>query len=649
MPTIVRAPRVFEKSPLWPLPPDYESLASEEVRRLARLNAACLTGPKYGVYGWHYFVKHYLLADPESRFDPEFYVPPFRDWGAVHLQLVRSWETDLLSAWACPRGSGKSTTLQSYILWKLLTNRQYEINLVKMKDDLVIGDFARLRHQLERNPRILADFGQQRSERGDGVWTHHELHTTQQCRLRGLGVLGGKRGFRAAFNACDDIEQDPKEATPTDERREEIKTMVLQVLLPMLNDEDCHMTIVGTNLHQRSFLFHVVDRDANEADRDPRFRDELWFKALVDAEGEGDRNAWASKFTPTYLALQRERLGEELYNREFMNRPGSSDKKPLVLRPSMHGYWVEGDLNQENPWLSNAQVVWNDIGGSLTNPVSTRRSMSYVDWITSLYRCIIVDYAYSTSADSDNSIIHVLGVDAANNWFSLDMTRGIDELKRKLDFPSFCKMIWKWAERWRVTHVGAEAFPIQEQWVDMISAEGDQMRELYGYAPPLVPIKPNMQMEKGSRILRLQGRFERGKIKFPEDRRNSPPYSYLYHQIAYFTEDLGNLKKDDEIDTLSLMHDMVKGGRPAGTQNNAGPVQTNVEALLAGEKNIEGTDIPLILAINVRSLDDGTLAKLQSIAREQRYAEATESAWNRPDDDGGPDWFAPLGGPPHVQ
>lgn len=617
---VITDPVVFprEGNPHWPLPANYESLEPED-KRIARINAASLSGGELGVHGWMYFCETYLKKRLGRTYDPMFYKPPLYPMGPLHVKLIQSWESDARSAWACPRGSGKSTTMRSYLIWKLVTKQQYEINLFKLKDEFVSEDIQRIREQLDSNEYIKEDFGVQRGDRGEGIWSLHTLQTVNRNWIRGFGIEAGKRGPRASFTILDDVEKDPRKSTMTDEDREELKKMVLQVVVPML-DDGCNMSIIGTNIHPRSFLYHVVNKNVEEGESDTRFRDELWFKALVDVETTDGKNAWPAKFTKRFLANKRETMGEALYAREYLNRPGSDADKPFIIRPGMHHYSFEGDFQSAAPFDSIGTITYHDVDGPKLTPVLVPRTASWQDWLSTLYRFITVDYAYTTSAMADWSVAHVLGMDARGTWFSLEV------YKDKLPFPILVDRIWNLSLKWRAQVVGAEAFPIQEEWFNQITSKGDELRDRYHYVPPCVPIQPPPQMEKGAKILRLQHRIEKGLLKLPTWRFNEAGYRALNFQLAEFTEDLGNLKKDDEIDTLSLAHDLIKGGKPV----HSGPAapQTNIERLIAGETMLEGTDIPLALCIDWRTLDATTRNRLISTVREQRWAEAQEERRN---------------------
>lgn len=596
---------------------DYADLLPDAAR-LARVNA-CLqqTTPEDAVHSWRFFCDWYLRSKP--GFDPMFY-RNWLDFGPLHYQLIQSWERDPSSAWACPRGSGKSTTVRSYLLWKLCTHVQLEINFIKLKDDFVIEDVQRIREQLEENTRIVDDFGLLAPGKGKGIWTNHHLQTTTKCWLRGVGVEGGKRGWRGDINVCDDMEKDPKKVTPTESVRAGLIELILKVMEPTM-DLGGRMMVVGTNPHAQSFLGYVVTQGEEESEIDPRFSDKLWFKALVDVEDADGRNCWPAKFTRSFLDNKRERMGDAWYGSEYMNRPGSDQDRPLKIVPSKHEYVITGELDERDPWNSNATIIWNDCLGTLKAPVLEPRQSNYREWLGTLYRLITVDYAYTVGAGSDFSCIHVIGVDALSTWHSLDLWLG------KLPFPALINMIWHMAALWRVNVVGAEAFPVQEGWFAQITERGEELRERAGFVPACVPIVPSVKLEKGSRILRLQSRFERGRIKLPAHRRLCSPYKDLYSQIASFTEDLQSLRNDDALDTLSLAHDLLRGARPAPVGGTA--PQTNIEQMLAGQTHLEGTDIPIALAINWRGLDEQTTSRLLSSARERRMADFEQAEERR--------------------
>lgn len=573
----------------WPLPADYDSMSASG-KRMARLNACCLqTTPKLSVSAWTWFCKYYLWPEPKKGFDPQFYKPPLHKPGALHYRLVEAWETHRLSACAAPRGSAKSTSALTYVLFKVLTNPQYEINLYRSGDKAIIEAFNRLKFQLDHNPRILEDFGRMAPTRGDGVWSAHMLQFNTQAWLRGYSIDGTLRGPRSNFSLVDDVEAD--EDGPVQKirlTRQQLADKMLTVIVPTLDAG--HLGIIGTILPE-SLLYKIVQPVANlpEADRDDRFADDLWHKINVTAEDKN--NPWAAKFTPEFLSVKRRIMGIKAYGQEYLGRPVSGEGAVFDIRPDFHEYEINITEDHPDPFQRQGTITYNEVAG-LDNLTLQKRTLSYQQWLGSLKRFIVVDYAHTVNPDSDYSVIHTLGVDSRNDLWSLDLW------SQKVYFPFLVRRIWEQARIWRVSTVAPEAYTIQEAYVRLIREERTRLGDLGGFVPVLFPLKPPTNMPKGIKILRLESRFGLGKVKFPRNYLTQDAYKRLYTQVLGFQlsplGDVAGLSHDDELDTLAMTVDFLKGGSPKALKNHS--PQNPFERIMQGEMDDE-SGMPLALGL----------------------------------------------------
>jgi hypothetical protein len=618
-------------NPNWPLPADYETLTSEGAK-LARVNAASMTAHSRTtdgkpattiiddpitlyVHSWRYFCNQYLRPDLESGFDPMWYEPPYYPEAAFHCQLVYWWNAYRLSGIGAPRGSAKSTTLRSYILQQLVVRQQYQINIFKAKESMVHEDFDRWKLQLTENSRIQDDFGVLKPKRNEGLWSNTNLRLTNMNRLRGYGIDSGKRGPRGNFNALDDVERDPKKTTLTDSVVEELKNTTLRVILPMLAP-GCNMTVMGTIIHQRSFLANIISENVDASDMDPRLQSKLWFRINLPATSTDGRNTWSAKYTPKYLEEMRELLGDSLFGSEFEGDPCSSQDCILEVRPIHHEYQLDTpDLI--DPFRSTSRLLFNRCTGPSGNVKSVACSEPYGEYLERMDRFIVVDPARSEAVDADWTCIHVWGVDSYNDLFSLDMM----SLKTNKPFQ-IVQEIWRLTNLWRPSRIGVESFSIQMELVTSLQHSSEHLQGSLGYVPIIVPIQPTNQLTKGQKIQRAEWRFNMGKIKLPGFRRSSNPYSKLYHQIRRFTVDLSNLRHDDEIDTLGMTADMLRGGQRGNiivVQND-----TPMDRLLAGDTEDKDTGLPLSLFIDPNRITAQHISQLGQVARERAMRQISE-------------------------
>lgn len=625
MPSPVVFPR--ENNPFWPLPADYQTLTTQG-RRLARLNACCMqSDPDLAVHAWDFFCDYYLKPDPETGWNPMWYqryLPP----APIHYHMIRWFESYDQVGIGAPRSSAKSTTTRSYCLWKVLTNPQFDVNLfVSKHNPFIPRAFDAFKIQIAHNQRIVDDFGELKPSRGDGLWSSDAIRLRNYSSLCGFSMEGRKRGQRGSFNVCDDVEQDPKESTNSEQKIAELKKTILQVIVPML-DEGCRMAVVGTLLHRRSFLNNVLRHlPTDDLDYDERFSDKYWFKIIIPAVDTEGRNAWPEKYTPEYLQRKRNAMGYSLFSAEYLNEPVSAEDRILDIQPVKHEYSLENqdDAALDTPFKSNAIVHWHEAATKDSEDSFKPRVMPWSEFLESKIRLrfVTVDFARETKPESDLSAVHVIGQDDRDDLWSLDLWSG------KVRYAELENIIWRMAYKWKAHFVAPEDVALQDALCEAVARARDKYAKAYGWAPQVRPFKVPHDKSKGQRIQRLEWRFNRGKIKFPGFRTLERPYANLYRQIRDFTEDLANLPHDDELDTLGMSSYLLKGGRPGGLDYHS--PETPLDMIKAGESFIPGTDISLGSFIDIRQLDPRTVEEIISMRR-QEHMEALETDYRRVND-----------------
>ena len=590
--------KVFERegNPFWPLPPDYADL-NHDSKRLARLNAVRMQGnPELAVCSWQFFCDYYLKpkynADGSVLFDPMFYDQwkpraPFHNW------MVHWFEKWPISAMAFPRGGGKTTNSRSYVLWKLVTNYQYKINCYVSKAKPFLQDlFFALKHQLAHNELLLRDFGKLKPDRGEGEWGADGIRLNNFSRAWGFSIDGKLRGPRANFNLIDDIDQDPETANPDEQKIEDGKRKILQVLIPML-DEGCNMGMIGTNVHQKSLLTHIVTMDNDELhkeDFDPRLASVenggYWHKKMFRAKNEKGESEWAAKFTDEFLEQKRFLLGPSLYSAEYENNPRSVGAAVLDIHPALHYYQLDGSdpATWQQPFAYEGSCRWQECSG-VSKVTQSAREQSWSELVGNMARGITVDVALGQGSANDYSVINTFGIDHRNDYWVLDLWAG------KVGLNELVDKIWEYAIRWRVQIIGIESVAAQEAYFHQASARQEAILEQHGFVPQMVAIKPPTNIDKGQRIRGLEWRFSWGRIKLPGHRMGENAFQMLESQILNFTEDLANLKHDDCIDAVEMGQRLLKGQK--ATVMHAESVVTPEERLAEGEVYLEGTNIPL--------------------------------------------------------
>ena len=192
--------RQREHNQYFPLPADYAelSLDGQKEARLAVLHNQ--STPLNLVLAWDAFRRIYLAGAGRL-----FYKNSFEESPEFHAQMVFDLGSHGRNAQAAPRGSAKSTVIGLEVpLLLAITRPHYEMTLGLATDRLVEERFDKLIQQFVENELILQDFGEMKPPRGRKIWNHHQLSLMNGAIIKGLSVMGKKRGGRPRLFILDD-------------------------------------------------------------------------------------------------------------------------------------------------------------------------------------------------------------------------------------------------------------------------------------------------------------------------------------------------------------------------------------------------------------------------------------------------------------
>lgn len=590
----IRFPR--EGNPLYPLPPDYESLSPANKRK-ARLNAVALREtPEDMVWAWSFF-RQYYLNHSEAYFYKEFKEsPPF------HYELISFYRQHQLNAIAAPRAGAKSTVIGTELpLLEICSPsvKGMEICLLLAKDSFVEQRFDKLMIQIDENDRIKEDFGTLRCEHGQGVWNKHLLRLANHVKVVGISVDGKKRGQRPDLLIVDDPEYDPESGTDLSRVNNQMDQMLKRQVLGMLEPWS-RMYWIGTLLSRKSYLYHIVNG------QEPAFS--KWNRQIYSAEyvepGSSKTSIlWESKWSPEYLEERRQQMGEGAYRTEYCNDPRGDDETVLGTDPVLTGYNVVGDVtpdeypqNTDSPLSSQVEIEYNHCYQTPEGVLQSEpHRAKFGDFARKLKRYITVDYAPSINAMSDYNCVLVVGMDSKNTLWVLDGWHG------RCRSPVLIQRIWHYARKWATPLVGVEAVSVQDEIRQQVADYMGAIAERGEWTPRVVPIRYPGGVSKSDRIGGLEWRFNRGRIKLPEYLKSGHSTLHeLYEQIGNFTPDLSLLPHDDVIDALSMVHYLLPSGHKEAVVGLADP-QTIPEMILSGRTHLDdGGRISLLSGLSVQ-------------------------------------------------
>ena len=535
--------------PLWPLPKDYSSL-SVDGQKQARLAVLHNQSTAYDlVVAWDFFRRCYLGGVGKL-----FYKNGFDESPPFHYDMVSDLGTYGRNVEGAPRGSAKSTVIGLEIPILLsLTRPHYEMTLGLATDRLVEDRFDKLIQQFVENELILQDFGEMKPPRGRKIWNHHQLSLMNGAIIKGLSVMGKKRGGRPRLFILDDPENDPDSDSQAAAQAviEKFEMILFRQIIPML-ESGSSIFWIGTLINRRSFLYHATTSD------DPRF-DFLNCKVLKAMAYDKDDSKkvyvlWPEKWLQEVLEARKEEIGASAFSAEYLNEPVSEQDRILVIDPRKNEYTVEGEFDWNNPLAHTGLIKWTERYMEPGRRVYKDYEKPFRELVLPMYRILLFDYGSGMSQYNDYSCIGVLGFDTTNTLWILDLWLG-----RAKD-ATLLRLIYEKGLAWRVRVLGIEAVSIQMSFAEAVREYIEEMETKISkpWRGRVFPITYPARVTKSNRISGIEWRYRPGRIKYPAHLAGKWPFDQAYQQTEDFTPDLALLPHDDIIDMLSMSQFVVK-------------------------------------------------------------------------------------------
>jgi len=613
-----------EENPLYPLPPDYDSLNRKQQSE-ARLNALCVQeNPDDVSIAWALFKALYL----EPLRPGIWYKPPYHPSPPAHYQIIRDLAQYPLNIFGCPRAFGKSTLGREWDLLMLLTRPCFSKVAIKAIGPFSKRHFNRIRWQLEHNDLIKRDFGELVPARGKGGRGYPLLEMTNGSVLECGVVTGHLLGYRPNEWTCHDVEFDPRMKISPTILTENLRELLHNVLMPML-DEGCMGNLWGTLLNRRSLLYHAATVPEDE---EPRYS--VWNRVILPLE-MGGKLLWEEKFSRRRLRYLKHSLGKAAYAAQCMNDPGSDQDRILPIHPHFSQYVVTKPDEElvTNPLLSKARLLsW--VRGEPTPEdqlpiVPVEREFG--ETVQGFHRYLLGDPIKKPGPNSDFACWMVVGLETKSAWYT-DNLWFLDLWLERCRPQDFIKKAWELALKWRVRTVGVESYGAKIEWLERLNSEFLQQAQVEQWMPRVQEIKykQDIHKDKGRRIsTALAWRFEQFRVKLPRHLEADHPWSELFYQVDNFTEDLAMLPFDDAIDVAAMFTYLVKPrgnylSRPADTAPDV------MSMLAKGMRYFPGTKIPLMGALNASDLTPEAMAGLQRQAEREAKKHSRRSGRGRP-------------------
>lgn len=271
------------------------------------------------VFGKHYFSHH--IRDTSPYF---------------HWIIVQEESDTDFTATQAPRGSAKST-IKSFLkpAHKICFKKKRFIVIVQNTYKKAVGTLEGIKDEFRYNERLRRDFGVEleKDSEGDTIFRHPDGFRTRVL-CKGVEQIGAVRGekfgaYRPDHIIGDDMEDDEMVKSP--ERRQSLKDLFDNALIPAGDIKFLSVDIVGTILHDDSLMAELVSGDKYTQYRKLFFKSR--FKNKVSGEVE---SLWPERWTVDDLN-KMEREKPDTFAKEMQGDPSSGTLE--TIRREDFRYW----------------------------------------------------------------------------------------------------------------------------------------------------------------------------------------------------------------------------------------------------------------------------------------------------------------------
>ena len=377
---------------------------------------------------------------------------------------------------AAPRGHAKTTRMTfARPLKKALYKEKKFIVLMGLDGGLAKGNTVSIRVELEHNPRIVHDFGAQKT----GEWAADEFVTRGGTKVLARGSAQGIRGrkhgpHRPDLIIIDDPEDDEMQGNP--ERVKKLVANINEAYVPSLHPDYGQLFWVGTLLSTKSALATIMENPewisrVYQAVENAEWHEEaVWDKArgIYLAAFTAGTPLWPERWSLEKLSRERRLIGSPSFNKEYQNAP-EDDSKTF-----------------QRKWFR--RIKWNALPNVALYPYAGR-DPSLKEKRTSDFK------AHVTAARGG---VHIYILYASIKRFSIDR---------------MIKEDYQLVPRFNVLRLGLET----EGWQELLRSDYWREAERQGFHLPIVPIERHgISKDDDVRIGGLSPKVEGGIIIFAE-------------------------------------------------------------------------------------------------------------------------------------
>lgn len=258
-----------------------------------------------------------------------------------HWKIMKESSSDDVGGvrfFACvaPRGSAKSTVLAFLkVTHRIAFKKKRFIVIVQNTYKKAVGTLEGIKDEVRYNEKFKEDFGisLEKDAEGDTIFRSRDGWRTRVL-CKGAEQIGSLRGekfgaWRPDYMLIDDLEDD--EMVKSAERRQSLKELYDNALIPAGDAHNLCVDFIGTILHDESLAARIISSTEY-----PEYR-KLFFKALGKNLHTGEEESlWPQRWTVAELK-KLERDKPEVFAKEYQGDPSSGNLE--TIRREDFRYW----------------------------------------------------------------------------------------------------------------------------------------------------------------------------------------------------------------------------------------------------------------------------------------------------------------------
>lgn len=243
-------------------------------------------------------------------------------------------------ACVAPRGSAKSTVLAFLkVTHRISFKKKRFIVIVQNTYKKAASTLEGIKDEVRYNEKFKADFGisLEKDAEGDTIFRHRDGFRIRVL-CKGAEQIGSVRGekfgaYRPDYILIDDLEDD--EGVKNPERRQALKELYDNALIPAGDAHNLCVDFIGTILHDDSLAAKIIGIGANTGEYAEYRR--LFFRALDKNRITGvEESLWPERWSVQELK-KLERDKPEMFAKEYQGDPSSGSLE--TIRREDFRYW----------------------------------------------------------------------------------------------------------------------------------------------------------------------------------------------------------------------------------------------------------------------------------------------------------------------